>query len=264
MEPTWMTLDGSVRLYLADCLDVLPTLGAGSVDAVIADPPYSVSEKGSVHVGRNGGRRNLDFFEGDHDWEAMTEIVLEAAGKARAISTPTASHYWWCGHRQMGRLAAVYEKLEWKTKFLVWAKACPAPAPPWSGWPSGAELCLYAYRPGRKWMIAPRDMPRSNVFVADSFRYGQPGKVDHPTQKPLTVIEPLVAASSAAGDAVLDPFMGSGTTGVACVRTGRKFIGVEKEPKYFDIAVKRIEAELNRAPLFDAPAVIQKELIDNA
>jgi DNA modification methylase len=61
---------------------------------------------------------------------------------------------------------------------------------------------------------------------------------------------------------VLDPFMGSGTTGVACVRTGRKFIGIEKEPKYFDIAVKRIEAELSRMPLFeDAPAVVQKELL---
>ncbi len=55
-------------------------------------------------------------------------------------------------------------------------------------------------------------------------------------------------------------FMGSGTTGVACVRTGRRFIGIEKEPRYFDIAVKRIEAELNRAPLFEPPPMIQKTL----
>ena len=260
-DPTWQTADGSVKLFLGDCLEVLPTLEAGSVDAVVTDPPYSVSEAGSVHVGRNGDRRNLDFFDDDCDWERMTETVLEAAGKARAASTDTASHYWWCGHRQLGRLAAVYENLGWKTKFLVWAKACPAPAPPWSGWPSGAELCLYAYRPGRKWKIAPADMPRSNVFVADSYRYGQPGKVAHPTQKPLAVIEPLLSASSEPGDVVLDCFMGSGTTGVACVRTGRRFIGVEKEPKYFDIAVRRIEAELNRAPLFDEPAVVQKELL---
>jgi site-specific DNA-methyltransferase (adenine-specific)/modification methylase len=59
---------------------------------------------------------------------------------------------------------------------------------------------------------------------------------------------------------VLDPFMGSGTTGVACVRLGRQFIGVEKEERYFDIAVKRIEAELNRTPLFD-PKPVQRELI---
>lgn len=262
MEPTWQTADGSVRLYLGDCLDVLPGLEAGSVDAVVTDPPYSVSEAGSAHVGKNGDRRNLDFFDCDLDWERMTETVLEAAGLARFVSTETASHYWWCGHRQLGRLAAVYESLGWKTKFLVWSKACPAPAPPWSGWPSGAELCLYAFRPGRKWMLAPSDMPRSNVFVVDSYRNGQPGKVAHPTQKPLKVIEPLLAASTEPGDVVLDCFMGSGTVGVMGVRTGRHFIGIEKEPKYFDIAVKRIEAELNRAPLFDeSPAVVQRELI---
>lgn len=82
----------------------------------------------------------------------------------------------------------------------------------------------------------------------------------HPTQKPLGVIE-WCLTHLPNSDIVLDPFMGSGTTGVACVRTGRKFIGIEKEPKYFDIAVKRIEAELNRAPLFDEPAVVQKELL---
>lgn len=260
MNPTWATSDGSVRLYLADCLDVLPQFEAGSIDAVVTDPPYSVSVAGSVHVRQNGARRHFDFFDEDQNWELMIETILEAAGKARAISTEIASHYWWCGHRQIGRLAAVYENLGWKTRFLVWAKACPAPPPPWSGWPSGAELCLYAFPLNRKWRLAPRDVPRSNVFVADAYRYGQPGKVDHPTQKPMTVIEPLLTASTDAGDTALDCFMGSGTTGVVCVRTRRRFIGVEKEPRYFEIAVKRIEAELNRMPLWEPPAIVQREL----
>jgi site-specific DNA-methyltransferase (adenine-specific) len=85
-------------------------------------------------------------------------------------------------------------------------------------------------------------MPRSNVIVADSFRHGQPGKVAHPTQKPLSVISPLIAASTSEGDTILDPFTGSGTTGVACVQTGRKFIGCEIDEKYVEIARKRIEA----------------------
>jgi site-specific DNA-methyltransferase (adenine-specific) len=62
---------------------------------------------------------------------------------------------------------------------------------------------------------------------------------------------------------ILDPFMGSGTTGVACIRTGRRFIGIEKEPKYFEIAVKRIEAELQRHTLFEEPPkIVQRSLID--
>ncbi len=62
----------------------------------------------------------------------------------------------------------------------------------------------------------------------------------HPTQKPVALMEYMVKTYSDAGDTVLDPFMGSGTTGVACVKTGRKFIGIEKEPKYFEIAKRRI------------------------
>ena len=86
-------------------------------------------------------------------------------------------------------------------------------------------------------------------------------RVGHPTQKPLRVMEWTLEQVNA-GQTVLDPFMGSGTTGVACVRTGRKFIGIELEPKYFEIAVARIEAELNRHPLFEPPKAVQRSLID--
>ena len=73
---------------------------------------------------------------------------------------------------------------------------------------------------------------------------------DHPHEKPVSLMAELIDKVPS-GITILDPFMGSGTTGVACARTGRRFIGIEKEPKYFDIAVKRIEAELNRFPLFE-------------
>lgn len=87
-----------------------------------------------------------------------------------------------------------------------------------------------------------------------------PERNGHPTMKPLAVMLWSLSFIPAA-DSVCDPFIGSGTTGVACVRTGRKFIGIEKEPRYFDIAVRRIETELNRMPLFEPPAVVQRELI---
>jgi site-specific DNA-methyltransferase (adenine-specific)/modification methylase len=73
----------------------------------------------------------------------------------------------------------------------------------------------------------------------------------------------LIPLHSSACELVVDPFMGSGTTGVACIRTGRKFIGIEKEEKYFDIAVKRIEAELSRNILFEPPpAIVQRSLLE--
>jgi DNA modification methylase len=100
----------------------------------------------------------------------------------------------------------------------------------------------------------------NNVLDSDSFRFGQPGKVDHPTQKPLAVIEPIINVSTVRGHAILDPFMGSGTTGVACAKAGRKFIGIEIEPKYFDIACRRIQAALDAPDMFIEPPKPAKQM----
>ncbi len=240
---------GEATLYLGDCRDIMP--GLGKVDAVVTDPPYSVSVKGMRHVHRPGkGSRRLDFFEGDDDWEAMTALVTEAAGLAVKRLSPTGSMYWWCGHRQFNSLTTLFEELGFKTRFLVWSKLCPSPAPPGSGWPSGAELCLYAYRPGRTF----NGSPKTSVLVSDSYRFGQPGKVDHPTQKPFPVIDPLIEASTLPGDVVLDCFMGSGTVGVSAVQRDRSFIGIEIHPGYFDIACRRIEEAYRQPRLFEEPA----------
>ena len=236
MKPYYES-DG-ITIYHGDCRDILPTLG--KVDLVLTDPPYSVSVAGAVHHGAHEGRgsRNLDFFEGDDDWAKMTRVVVEAVALASEHLEENGSLYCWCGHRQFGQIVAHLEGSGFSSRFLVWAKACPAPPPPGSGWPSGAELCVFGYRPGKHWDNAAT--PRSNVLVADSFRHGQPGKVDHPTQKPLDVIAPLLEVSCPRGGTVLDPFMGSGTTLVAAKRLGLKAIGIEIEKRYVDIAVKRL------------------------
>ena len=239
------TLAEGVELHLGDCLTILPTLGR--FDAVVTDPPYSVSLSGAsgsfTRINRKG-TRSLSFFEGDTDWPAMTAKVV--ARIEAAIQTDPLSVYCWCGHRQFGPLTDMLEASGYSTRFLVWRKKCPAPAPPRSGWQSGAELCIYAYRAGRHFA----DGIFNNVIEADSFRFGQPGKVDHPTQKPLETISPLISVSTLSQQSVLDPFMGSGTTGVAAVKLGRKFTGIEIDPGYFDIAYRRIEAALKEPDLF--------------
>jgi len=244
-----------VTLYLGDCREVLPTLG--KVDAVVTDPPYSVSLAGAsgsfTRIG-NKGTRSLSFFAGDTDWPAMTAAVVESI--RLGLELEPLSVYCWCGHRQFGPLTELLEAGGYSTRFLIWRKLCPAPAPPRSGWQSGAELCLYGYKPGRHFA----DGMFNNVIDSDSFRYGQPGKVDHPTQKPLATIQPLLNVSTERGDLILDPFMGSGTTGVAAVKLGRKFIGIEIEPKYFDIACRRIQAALDAPDMFiDRPLPAKQE-----
>jgi site-specific DNA-methyltransferase (adenine-specific) len=231
--------DAAVTLYMGDCRDIVPALVA--VDHVITDPPYAISNEGMWHIGRPGkGKRRFDFFAGDADWDEMTRTVVDVAAMTLEKLPQHANAYWWVGHREFGPLVNLFESSGWKTRFIVWAKAAPSPAPPGSGWPSGAELCVYAFRPGRRWNHSGTNPPPSNVFVADSFRHGQPGKVEHPTQKPETVIRPLVASSTQPGDVILDPFGGSGTTGVVAKRLGRRCILIEREEKYCEVAAKRL------------------------
>lgn len=89
-------------------------------------------------------------------------------------------------------------------------------------------------------------------------------KIDHPSPKPLDAMLKLVDAHTESGELICDPFMGSGTTGKACARLGRRFIGIEKEPKYFAIARDRIIAELSRQPLFKEPTEKQVELFNES
>jgi len=233
-----------ITLYCGDCRDVLPLLEAPA-DLLLTDPPYAVSKSGVGRWEMRYGRTDdLDFFDGDTDWPAMTRTVLEAVNLAVRKLEKHGSAYMWLGHRQFGPVAADLEAAGWSTRFLVWSKVCPVPPAPGSGWPSAAELCLYAYRPGRRWAYSGVPPMRSNVLLADGYRHGNPGKVDHPTQKPLAVLTPLIEASTSDGDTVLDPFVGSGSTLIVAKNLGRSAIGIEIEPRYCEIAVKRLRQEV--------------------
>lgn len=213
MTPLRIEQIGDATLYLGDCLEILPTLGV--VDLIVTDPPYGLSLIGERHVGQAGcGVRNLDFFLNDTVEDGLAHV--DTIHLAAALLSEKGSVYAWLGHHQFAKATTLFHAAGWQTRFLVWNRSVPVPPPPWSGWPSGATLCLFAYHKGKQWSVHPKDMPRSNVLTCDSFRAGNGDKNGHPTQmNPLLVLEPI-RCSSEPGDVILDPFMGSGTTGAAC------------------------------------------------
>jgi hypothetical protein len=123
------------------------------------------------------------------------------------------------------------------TRLLIWEKTNPSPMNGKNIWLSGVECCVYGKFKGAVF----NEHCKNTVF-----RHPCGRNKFHPTQKPLELVERLVLASTNNGDSVLDPFMGSGSTGVACLNTGRKFIGIELDKGYFEIAEKRIAETTNK------------------
>jgi DNA modification methylase len=131
---------------------------------------------------------------------------------------------------------------------MVWIKPDAMPQFNGQGPSVGHEMLVSAwYGPGySRWNGGGR--PGTFVYVKNT-----PGGSEHPTQKPLSLISELVSLFSFPGDIVCDPFMGSGTAGVAAIKLGRKFTGIEIDQKYFDISCRRINESLNQPDLFIAP-----------
>jgi site-specific DNA-methyltransferase (adenine-specific) len=207
---------GNATLYLADCLDILPTLG--KVDAVVTDPPYGIGKDGQAKTtGGHGGRKAYDFMGWDRERPSLKafNLVLSSAN----------SHIIWGGNYFADLLPPT-------SKWLVWDKGQRINQ-------SDGELAWTSLHGA----LRIKTMNRVELMLDGA---------DHPTQKPVKLIEWCLGFLPDA-ETILDPFMGSGTTGVACANLGRKFIGIEIEPKYFDIACKRIEIAYRQPRLFDEP-----------
>jgi len=218
---------GDATLYLGDCMDILPTLG--KVDAVITDPPYGINISTRVNYNE---KQAWDAFRPD-----LSPFLL--VGRF---------HLFWGGQY-------FADKLPIKEGWLTWCKR-----------PIDMDFSndnrTYATTE-----LAWRNWGKAKFFAQvwdGGMRAGKPENRDfcHPSQKPIELM--LWCLRQLPDDAltILDPFMDSGTTGVAAVQMGRKFIGIEREPKYFDIACKRIEQASKQVDMFiEPPTQVQESFL---
>lgn len=221
--------DKNIRLYNADCWRVLTSLSDGSVHTAITDIPYGAVNRAS------GGLRNLDKSDADVVTVHHEKIACELA----RIST--GSVYVWCGTEQVSGIRRQLVLSGMSTRMCGWEKTNPSPMNGDKLWLSSFECCVFGRHP-KAWFDAPHESP---IWKGPTQK-----KQVHPTQKPLWLMDKLVKSSVPPGESVIDPFMGSGTTGLSCARLGRQFIGVEKNPEYFKIAKKRLDGVCPQAELF--------------
>lgn len=214
---------GDATLYLGDCMEILPTLG--KVDAVITDPPYGINKDGQKRSrGAHGGRKDYEFlgWDGERPSAEAFDMILKAGAK----------HIIWGGNYFADLLPPTM-------KWLVWDKGQRINQ-------SDGELA---------WTSEQAAMRICTMNRVELLTDG----AQHPTQKPVRLMEWCIEQMGRP-TTILDPFMGSGSTGVAAVRMGCKFTGIEREPKYFDIACRRIEQAANQGQLFAEPVAQPQQL----
>lgn len=251
-------MPSTVTLYQGDCLDILKTLPDGCVDAVVTDPPY-----GTTHCKWD----SVIPFE--PMWAELKRIIKPNGAIVLFCTQPFTSalissnltwfkYQWvWDKNRGNGHLVARFRPLQRTEDIAVFCQGATTYNPVMS---KRDKLRKFGKSPSQS-QLTNRQGFRDD-YTRPDYEYRYPTNLltfswanrdgTHPTQKPVGLVEYLIRTYTDAGETVLDFTMGSGTTGVACVQTGRNFIGIEIDPGYFAIAQKRIEQAQMQLPLLEA------------
>ena len=223
-----------------DCMVGMAEMDCGSVDLVIADPPYFQGDGGGG--GSSGGKKKNHRTEIEKMMCGISDECIEQMARV----CKRVNMYIFCSVLQIPQYLAVATRPGYKFDILTWHKTNAVPACNGKYMPD-TEHIVFLKESGvplygtaatkRKYYVTPTN-------VKDKRKWG------HPTIKPLNIVQNLITNSTPEGGVVLDPFMGSGTTAVACIRTGRNYIGFELNKEYYDKACKRIKLEQTQLTLF--------------
>ena len=236
-----------VRLFLGDCRDVLPTLDKRSASAVVTDPPYGINTK-------SDGNGKLS------PWADLCNASLWYAAWITAC------------RRLLSEDGGLWSCLNWRSIVTFQKAACDTQWPmesllvwdkQWIG-PGGNKGLRPSYELVALWAMPEFSIADRGVPDVQRFQWSSHKPNNHPAEKPVALMEFCIVHSSACDATILDPFMGSGSTGEACIRLGRRFIGIEIEERWCEHAAKRLDRILSepRLPFVEERPEVQTGLWD--
>ena len=236
------------KIHLGDSFKLMKNIPDKSVDLIVTDPPYLLTQK-----------TNLDRNKSDN---IFTKKIMKIAGELKESELDSFDTIEWC--KEALRVMKKINIYIWCSKLqipmyfdffikehgcnfniLEWIKTNPVPNFK-NQYSNDKEFCLYFRKGG---YCVPKDMRSSRTYFLQPINLEEKELYGHPTIKPLNIIKQLVENSSREGEVVLDPFIGSGTTAVACVELNRQYIGIEKNEKFYNIALRRVD-EAQKSPCF--------------
>ena len=226
-------------IYNADSYKFIHKLKESKVivNHIITDPPYNISQDNNFDTMRKP-RTGVDFGNWDrgifdlYSWIPQYIELLDKNG----------SMIIFCSYKFISNIITVLENNQMVVKdILVWQKLNPMPRNINRRYVQDMEFAIWAIKKNAKWIFnKPNDIPYLRAFFQTGIVSGTE-RLGHPTQKSIKLMEELIKIHTNEKDVILDPFMGSGSTGAAALRLNRKFIGIEFEKEYFDMALKRLQ-----------------------
>lgn len=244
-----------------DCLKGMKQLKPNSIDLIVTDPPYNISQKGKKISRKNLSSKNhkrnqdiiLDFGEWDNRSETdFLKFTKKWFGECARVLKPKGWFFSFFSKERIGHfvspLNGLFQQHNFMCKTIItWHKTNPVPSFRKMSFLSACEFIVVGSKGNSKVPNFLLQKQMHNFFeTPNSSIYGQ---TSHPTEKPLSLIEWLVSVGSHEDEVVLDPFMGSGTTAVACLNTKRKYIGFELNKDYWRIAVERVKPYMEQRKL---------------
>lgn len=235
------------EIYLMDCIEGMKDIPDGSVDLLLTDPPYNVSSDLKIVDTRGkNGNRIIDYNFGE--WDKFTdkdyyEFMLSFLDISTQTMKDGANFVSWIAKEYLPIYIDYWKIKKWKIKdVLVWVKTNPVPQLRKVKFQQATEFCFWGVKGDINGTFNYQLGQHPNCFRRPIL--GGHERTAHPTQKPMDITKTIISYLSNENDLVLDPFLGSGTTAVACKQLGRRYIGFENNQEYFDIAKKRLSQDV--------------------
>ena len=228
-----------------DCFRTMEWMADDSIDLIITDPPYDLNteswgnKRGDIAPGIKKKAKEIAFMADGFD---VSRFFISARRILKKFQA-----YIFCSNKQIYPILRVANEYKYLTTVLIWHKVNAVPAGN-KTWGVDIEYCIHIREEGAYFnppsAVIARKVYSSTTINKDKW---------HPAQKPIDLLEKYIMCSSKRGETILDPFMGSGSTGIACHNLGRKFIGVEADPEIYSRAQERFNIHCNQTVIEISP-----------
>ncbi len=252
-DPNWQKC-----LLCEDSRNIVKKIPDNSIDLILTDPPYNIGKHSTGNIPLPGrSAMNNDVA----DWDWIDFNPEEWADEFIRILKPTGNLFIFTSYNQIGRWYNCLDHQFDSSNFMIWHKTNPAPKIFKAGFLNSCEMIFTCWNKKHTWNFLSQNEMHNFIESPICMRPERISNPKHPTQKPISILKKMIKIASNENDIVFDPFMGVGSSGVAALETGRKFIGVEIDANYFKAAKQRIEDTLQTISTMNSDKTHQQNQI---